>query len=83
MIFLTDENIYLTAYIKGDISSPNLNGIAYFKPFKDGVMVEVEVSNLPGYKSYELFPIHIHDADLFMIKSIRKKYEEKGTPVKS
>ena len=61
MIFLSDENIYLTAYIKGDISSPNLNGIAYFKPFKDGVMVEVEVSNLPGYKSYELFPIHIHD----------------------
>lgn len=61
MIFLTDENIYLTAYIKGDISSPNLNGIAYFKPFKDGVMVEVEVSGLPGYKSYELFPIHIHD----------------------
>ena len=49
MIFLTDENFYLTAYIKGDISSPNLNGIAYFKPFKDGVMVEVEVSNLPGY----------------------------------
>ena len=44
MIFLTDENFYLTAYIKGDISSPNLNGIAYFKPFKDGVMVEVEVS---------------------------------------
>ena len=56
-----NDNMYLVAHIKGDISSPNLNGIAYFKPFKDGVMVEVEVSNLPGYKSYELFPIHIHD----------------------
>lgn len=56
-----NDNIYLVANIKGDISSPNLNGIAYFKPFKDGVMVEVEVSNLPGYKAYELFPIHIHN----------------------
>lgn len=62
MIVLND-NIYLVANIKGDISSPNLNGIAYFKPFKDGVMVEVEVFNLPGYKSYELFPIHIHDGE--------------------
>ena len=61
MIILTDENIYAVANIKGDISSPILSGIAYFRPFKDGCMVEVEVSNLPGYEPYLLFPIHIHD----------------------
>ena len=58
---MNEASIYCVANITGDISSPNLKGIAYFKPFKDGVMVEVEVSGLPGFKSYELFPIHIHD----------------------
>ena len=61
MIILKENSVYSVANITGDISSPNLKGIAYFKPFKDGVMVEVEVSGLPGYKNYELFPIHIHD----------------------
>lgn len=55
------QNIYASADIKGDISAPDLKGTAYFYPFKDGVMVEIEVSGLPGYKPYELFPIHIHD----------------------
>ena len=55
------QNTYATASIKGDISSPNINGTAYFYPYKDGVMVEVEITGLPGYKPYELFPIHIHD----------------------
>lgn len=58
---MQDENKYAVAKITGDISAPNLNGTAYFYPFKDGVMVEVEVLGLPGYKPYELFPIHIHD----------------------
>ena len=58
---MQDENKYAVAKITGDISSPNLSGTAYFYPFKDGVMVEVEVLGLPGYKPYELFPIHIHD----------------------
>lgn len=60
---MNDESVYSVANIKGDISSPDLKGIAYFKPFKDGTMVEVEVSNLPGYKNYEIFPIHIHDGE--------------------
>lgn len=58
---MNEQSVYAVANIEGDISSPNLKGIAYFKPFKDGTMVEVEVSGLPGYKNYELFPIHIHD----------------------
>ena len=58
---MNEESVYAVANIEGDISSPNLKGIAYFKPFKDGTMVEVEVSGLPGYKNYELFPIHVHD----------------------
>ncbi len=58
---MNDNNAYWVANITGDISSPNLKGIAYFKPFKDGTMVEVEVSGLPGYKNYQLFPIHVHD----------------------
>lgn len=58
---MNEESIYAVANITGDISSPNLKGIAYFKPFRDGTMVEVEVSGLPGYKNYQLFPIHIHD----------------------
>lgn len=56
-----NDSYYLVANIKGDISSSNLNGTAYFRPFKDGTLVEVEINNLPGNKSYELFPIHIHD----------------------
>lgn len=58
---MNEESVYAVANIEGDISSPNLKGIAYFKPFKDGTMVEVEVSGLPGYNNYELFPIHVHD----------------------
>ena len=58
---MNEGRIYCVANITGDISSPNLKGVAYFKPFKDGTMVEVEISGLPGYKNYELFPIHIHD----------------------
>lgn len=58
---MNEERVYAVANIEGDIYSPNLKGIAYFKPFKDGTMVEVEVSGLPGYKNYELFPIHVHD----------------------
>ena len=60
---MNEESVYAVANIEGDISSPNLKGIAYFKPFKDGTMVEVEVSGLPGYKNYELFPIHVHDGE--------------------
>lgn len=60
---MNEESVYAVANIEGDISSPNLKGIAYFKPFKDGTMVEVEVSGLPGYKNYELFPIHVHDGN--------------------
>ena len=60
---MQDENKYAVAKITGDISAPNLSGTAYFYPFKDGVMVEVEVLGLPGYKPYELFPIHIHDGN--------------------
>ncbi len=56
-----EQSVYAVANITGDISAPNLKGIAYFIPFKDGTMVEVEVTGLPGYKPYELFPIHIHD----------------------
>ena len=56
-----EDSVYAVAKIQGDISSPNLKGIAYFKPFKDGTMVEIEVSGLPRYKNYQLFPIHIHD----------------------
>ena len=51
---MNEESVYAVANIEGDISTPNLKGIAYFKPFKDGTMVEVEVSGLPGYKNYEL-----------------------------
>lgn len=58
---MNEQSVYAVANIEGDISSPDLKGIAYFTPFKDGTMVEVEISNLPGYKNYELFPIHIHD----------------------
>ena len=58
---MKESNIYGVANIVGDISSPNLTGIAYFKPFKDGTMVEIEINNLPGSKAYQLFPIHIHD----------------------
>lgn len=53
--------MYATCDIKGDILAPDLKGTGYFYPFKDGVMVEIEVLGLPGYKPYELFPIHIHD----------------------
>jgi len=56
-----NDSYYLVANIKGDISSPNLSGTAYFRPFKDGTLVEVEINDLPSNKSYELFPIHIHD----------------------
>ena len=58
---MVEDSVFSIANITGDISSPNLKGIAYFKPFKDGTMVEVEVSGLPGYKNYALFPIHVHD----------------------
>lgn len=58
---MNDSNIYAVANIEGDISSPNLKGLAYFKPFKDGTMVEIEINGLPALKNYEIFPIHIHD----------------------
>lgn len=58
---MNESSVFSVANIQGDISAPNLKGIAYFKPFKDGTMVEIEVSGLPGYKPYELFPVHIHD----------------------
>lgn len=58
---MNESRIYAVANIIGDISSPNLKGIVYFKPFKDGTMVEAEISGLPGYKNYQLFPIHIHE----------------------
>lgn len=63
MIYLDISKIYAVANITGDISAPNLTGIAYFKPFKEGTMVEIEVSGLPGYKPYLLYPIHVHDGD--------------------
>lgn len=55
------SKIYAVANIAGDITAPNLKGVAYFKPFKEGTMVEVEISGLPSYKPYLLFPMHIHD----------------------
>lgn len=58
---MNEPSIYLVANIQGDISTPNLKGIAYFKPFKEGTLVEIEISNLPNNKPYLLFPIHIHD----------------------
>ncbi len=53
--------MYAVANIKGDISSPNLKGIAYFYPYKDGTMVEIEVNGLPVGRNYQIFPIHVHD----------------------
>ena len=61
MIVLNQNNWYAVANITGDISCPNLKGIAYFKPFKDGVMVEIEVSGLPVRNNYELFLVDIHE----------------------
>ena len=43
-----NDSYYLVANIKGDISSPNLSGTAYFRPFKDGTLVEVEINDLPS-----------------------------------
>ncbi len=61
MIVLNQNNWYAVANITGDMSCPNLKGIAYFKPFKDGVMVEIEVSGLPVRNNYELFLVDIHE----------------------
>lgn len=66
---MNEQSVYAVANLEGDISSPDLKGIAYFMPFKDGTMVEVEVSGLPGYKNYELFPIHIHDGSNCIISN--------------
>lgn len=66
---MNEQSVYAVANIEGDISSPDLKGIAYFTPFKDGTMVEVEISGLPGYKNYELFPIHIHDGSNCIISN--------------
>ena len=37
---MNDENSYSVANISGDILAPNLNGVASFKPYKDGTMVD-------------------------------------------
>ncbi len=58
---MDDSKIYAVANITGDISAPDLKAVAYFKPFKEGTMVEIEASGLPGNKTYLLYPIHIHD----------------------
>lgn len=41
--------------------TPNLAGIAYFKPFKDGVMVEIEINNLNSYNNYEIYDVSINN----------------------
>ena len=58
---MDEESVYAVSNITGDILAPNLKGIAYFRPYKDGTMVEVEVSNLPGIKNYGIFNIEIHN----------------------
>ena len=40
------QNTYATASIKGDISSPNINGTAYFYPYKDDIYMFL-VDKLP------------------------------------
>ncbi len=59
---MNENNLYAVASIIGDITAPNLKGTAYFKPFRDGVMVELEVSGLPVRNNYELFPVSIYDS---------------------
>lgn len=58
---MNESNVYAVANIKGDISSPGLKGIAYFKPFKDGTMVEIEINGLTSLKNYQFFPVQIHN----------------------
>lgn len=58
---MNEDKSYCTADIKGDILAPNLSGVATFRPFKDGTMVEAEISNLPGYSNFGLYQIEIHN----------------------
>ena len=60
MVIYMNETYYI-ANIKGDISNPNLNGIAYFKPFKDGVMIEIEINDLNSFNNYEIYKISINN----------------------
>ena len=64
---MNDENSYSVANISGDILAPNLNGVASFKPYKDGTMEEVEISGLPGYNNYGLYQIEINNGSGCMI----------------
>ena len=50
---MNEDKSYCASNLKGDILAPNLTGVAMFKPFKDGTMVEAEISNLPGYNKTE------------------------------
>lgn len=60
MVILLNE-IYYSSDIIGDISNPNLSGKAYFRPFKDGVMIEIEINNLNSLNNYEVYSISIND----------------------
>ena len=50
------------AIIKGSSKYPNLHGIANFKQMKNGVLVKIEVFNLPFEKcKNEIYGFHIHE----------------------
>lgn len=55
------------AHIKGGMQYPNINGYAYFKETKDGVIITVKINGLPTSKDKckgRFFGFHIHERNI-------------------
>ena len=53
-----------TAYIKGGKAYPNINGIVYFRPTKQGILLTAKINGLPQAKAPckgKFFGFHIHN----------------------
>ncbi len=58
--YLSIEQPYAVANIVGGADYPTISGTAEFYAFQNGVLVVVDVSNLPKTET-NIFALHIHD----------------------
>ncbi len=56
------NNFYIYADINGNSLAPNLKGMMYLYPFKNGTLLEIEVINMPKDDSHP-YALHIHEGN--------------------
>ncbi len=58
-----NNNKISVSYIRGNDKYNNLYGVAYFYPYKNGTIMEIEINNMPKDNTHP-YALHIHEGGI-------------------